>query len=126
MAVHHHLYKKCIRCWMNSSEKSYWLLAASIPCQLYQLFQLHSMKQQNYKNHTQIVYDYYLMTGVPIIILTVIAIFKLFSSVKADQNFGIILVLISWIFWTMLFKSRGFALKAQDRAIRAEENLRYY
>ena len=26
----------------------------------------------------------------------------------------------------MLFRSRGFALKAQDRAIRAEENLRHY
>jgi hypothetical protein len=26
----------------------------------------------------------------------------------------------------MLFRSRGFALKAQDRAIRAEENLRYF
>jgi hypothetical protein len=25
----------------------------------------------------------------------------------------------------MLFRSRGFAIKAQDRAIRAEENLRY-
>jgi hypothetical protein len=26
----------------------------------------------------------------------------------------------------MLFRSRGFALKAQDRAIRAEESLRYF
>jgi len=26
----------------------------------------------------------------------------------------------------MLFRSRGFALKAQDRAIKAEESFRYY
>jgi hypothetical protein len=32
---------------------------------------------------------------------------------------SVILVLIAWY-------ARGFALKAQDRAIRAEENFRYY
>ncbi|MDB5206229.1 MAG: hypothetical protein JWR72_1304 [Flavisolibacter sp.] len=82
------------------------------------------MKQQNYKNHTQIVYGYYLFTGVPILVLIGIAISKIFN--EEDKSFGIILLLIGWILLTMLFRSRGFALKAQDRAIRAEENLRHF
>ena len=82
------------------------------------------MKQQNYKNHTQIVYGYYLFTGVPILVLIGIAISKIFD--EKERSFGIILLLIGWILLTMLFRSRSFALKAQDRAIRAEENLRYF
>lgn len=82
------------------------------------------MKEQNFKNHTQIVYGYYISTGIPILILLGIAIAKIFS--EEERNFGLILLLIGWILLSMLFRSRGFALKAQDRAIRAEESLRYY
>jgi hypothetical protein len=82
------------------------------------------MKEQNFKNHTQIVYGYYLFTGVPILVLIGIAISKIFS--EEERSFGLILLLIGWILLSMLFKSRGFALKAQDRAIRAEESLRYF
>ena len=82
------------------------------------------MKEQNFKNHTQIVYGYYISTGIPIPILLGIAIAKIFS--EDERSFGFILLLIGWIFLSMLFRSRGFALKAQDRAIRAEESLRYY
>ena len=82
------------------------------------------MKQQNYKNHTQIVYSYYLYTGVPILVVIGLAIWKISSS--EDKSIGIIFLLIGWILLSMLFRHRGFALKAQDRAIRAEENLRYF
>ena len=82
------------------------------------------MKQQNFKNHTQIVYSYYLFTGVPILVLIGIGFNKLFSD--NNHDLGIILLLIGWILLSMLFRSRGFALIAQDRAIRAEESLRYF
>lgn len=82
------------------------------------------MKEQNFKNHTQIVWSYYLTTGVPIIVLLVIAVKKVLS--ENERDFGWILLLIGWILLSMLFRSRGFALKAQDRAIRAEESLRYF
>lgn len=82
------------------------------------------MKQQNFKNHTQIVYGYYLFTGVPILVLIGIAVSKVFSA--DERNFGLVLLLIGWILLSMLFRSRAFALKAQDRAIRAEESLRYF
>ena len=84
------------------------------------------MEEQNYKKHRQIVYRYYLFTGVPILILFGIGIAKLFDGEKENQSLGIIILLISWIFLTLLFRSRSFALKAQDRAIRAEESLRYF
>jgi hypothetical protein len=82
------------------------------------------MKEQNFKNHVQIVYSYYLFTGVPILVLIGIAVRKVF--LEQERSFGLILLLIGWILLSMLFRSRGFALKAQDRAIRAEEKLRYF
>jgi len=84
------------------------------------------MREQNYKNHRQIVYGYYLFTGVPIIALLILAIKKLVSDSRQNLELNIILVLAGWILLTMLFRSRSFALKAQDRAIRAEESLRYF
>ena len=35
-------------------------------------------------------------------------------------------ILTSWIFVVMMWYTRQFPLKAQDRAIRAEESLRHY
>lgn len=81
------------------------------------------MKQQNFSNHSQIVYGFYLATGVPILVLIGIAVSKIFSA--EERSFGLILLLIGWILLTFLFRSRSFALKAQDRAIRAEESLRH-
>lgn len=83
------------------------------------------MNTQNYKNHRQIVYSYYLLTGVPIIVLLIIAIKKLIQE-NTNQDLWVAVLLIGWILLTLLFRSRGFALKAQDRAIRAEESLRHY
>jgi len=81
--------------------------------------------QQNYNNHKQIVYTYYLITGFPIIILIVWAIRKMLTEEGAARETGILFLIVGWVLLTMLFRSRGFAIKAQDRAIRAEENLRH-
>ncbi len=84
------------------------------------------MSLQNYNNHRQVVYSYYLFTGVPILILIIISIKWLTMDDVIMKLWGLMFLLVGWIFLTMLFKSRGFALKAQDRAIRAEENLRHF
>ena len=84
------------------------------------------MQEQNFKNHTQIVYGYYLQTGIPILLLIGIGISKMTDSDQSDNQLGLIILLTGWILLTMLFRSRGFALKAQDRAIRAEESLRHF
>jgi hypothetical protein len=84
------------------------------------------MSEQHYKNHSQVVYSYYLLTGVPILILIIISIKWITIDDVIMKRWGLMFLLVGWIFLTMLFKSRGFALKAQDRAIRAEENLRHF
>jgi len=84
------------------------------------------MSEQHYKNHSQVVYSYYLLTGVPILILIIISIKWITTDDVIMKLWGLMFLLVGWIFLTMLFKSRGFALKAQDRAIRAEENLRHF
>ncbi|MER3463608.1 MAG: hypothetical protein C4329_03470 [Chitinophagaceae bacterium] len=81
------------------------------------------MPQQNLKNHTQIVWSYYIYTGIPILILIGAGIHHL---IKGKHHFALIILLVGWILLSMLFRSRSFALKAQDRAIRAEENLRHF
>lgn len=84
------------------------------------------MQEQNYKNHKQIVYSYYLLTGLPILVLITIAIASINMHSESAKHWGLMFLLVGYILLTMLFKSRGFALKAQDRAIRAEESLRHY
>ena len=84
------------------------------------------MNQQHYQNHKQIVYSYYLLTGVPILILIIISIKWITMEDVIMKLWGLMFLLVGWILLTMLFRSRGFALKAQDRAIRAEESLRHY
>jgi hypothetical protein len=82
------------------------------------------MNEQSYKNHRQIVYRYYLFTGVPIIILIALSVIKWVGGMEINSN--LLFLLIGYILLTMLFRSRSFALRAQDRAIRAEEGLRYF
>jgi len=84
------------------------------------------MSEQHYKNHSQVVYSYYLLTGVPILILIIISIKWITIDDVIMKRWGLMFLLVGWIFLTMLFKSRGFAIKAQDRAIRAEESLRHF
>jgi hypothetical protein len=84
------------------------------------------MSTQNFKNHHQIVYSYYLIAGVPILLLLALAIRYVIKAGTGDHYQGLMFLLTGWIFTALLFRSRGFALKAQDRAIRAEEGLRYF
>lgn len=82
--------------------------------------------EQNFKNHRQVVYSYYIFTGLPILLLIGLAIQKIINNNGGERETGLLFLLVGWILLSMLFRSRGFALKAQDRAIRAEENLRHF
>ncbi|MGA2268460.1 MAG: DUF6526 family protein [Bryobacteraceae bacterium] len=86
------------------------------------------METQNYANHTRLVPMYH---GVlfPLLVLTLIG-----SCVNLYGSWGdhirlysasLIVVLVICVLMLMFF-CRIFALKAQDRAIRAEENLRHF
>src|SRR5262249_55113002 len=86
------------------------------------------MADQNYQNHTQIVTPFHRVL-LPMLALTLIgACVNLYLSIGDHErlyNAALLLVLTICVILAALF-ARVFALKAQDRAIRAEENLRHF
>lgn len=85
------------------------------------------MSEQNYQNHTQRVAGFLLLLGV--LFLTFLgACVNLYHSLGNHDRLysaSLLVVLSVCAFFCAGF-ARTFALKAQDRAIRAEENLRHY
>jgi Family of unknown function (DUF6526) len=86
------------------------------------------MTTQNYAKHTQIVPLFHQVL-LPLLLLTLIG-----ACVNLYQSFGnhdrlysaALLVVLTICVIMATFSARIFALKAQDRAIRAEENLRHF
>lgn len=84
--------------------------------------------QQSYKNHAQYVFAYHVVLF-GIVVLTLIG-----AGVNLYQSWGdhermysaSLIFVIMVAFLILMFLARIFALKAQDRAIRAEENLRHF
>lgn len=81
---------------------------------------------QNYKNHRRIVATYHGLTWLPAIALFIGSIVNLVNSGRDNYYSAALIVLIAILLMSIMVHSRGFALKAQDRAIRAEENLRHF
>ena len=84
------------------------------------------MKEQNFNNHAQMVPGFHYLTFGGIIALLGGSINYLLKSSPENKYLASLLVLASIIFVLVAWFTRTFALKAQDRAIRAEENLRHY
>ena len=86
------------------------------------------MSTQNYANHRKLDTTFHLILF-PILVLTLIgACVNLYHSLDDHQRLysaALILVLTICVI-ILFFLARIFALKAQDRAIRADENLRYF
>ena len=86
------------------------------------------MKEQNFENHSQIIpaFHYGLLSGILVLIgFSALSLYRHYST-----GLGLMLpsiaLLSSILLLSISFAARVFALKAQDRAIRAEENLRYF
>jgi hypothetical protein len=87
------------------------------------------MQNQNYANHRRMVPGFHYVLSLVvlscIVISTIILVKKLTSPdeqyVEAIFSF-FVSVALAGLFWFC----RSFALRAQDRAIRAEENFRHY
>ena len=86
------------------------------------------MSTQNFKNHTRIVPLYHVVLYLVLIACVVLSIWNLIRAynhhsgrLAAAVIFGLTIAIIITAAFT-----RIFSLKAQDRAIRAEENLRYF
>ena len=86
------------------------------------------MSSQNFKNHTRLapIYHFVLFTVlIAIIVLTIIILVKNYQA-NSDLTQSILLLMFNMAFIILFIIVRTFPLKAQDRAIRAEENLRYF
>ena len=81
---------------------------------------------QNYKNHRRLVLTYHGLTWIPTLALLIGSIINLVNSSKENLYSASLILLIAVIIISILLHSRWFALRAQDRAIRAEENLRHF
>jgi len=84
------------------------------------------MKQQNYSNHSKMVLGFHGILFIAIVALLIGAIRNLIKATDEDIYGASLLVLIPLIFLFFMYFTRAFALKAQDRAIKAEDNFRYY
>jgi hypothetical protein len=86
------------------------------------------MSTQNYSNHAQFVTLYHKVSA-PLVVLTLIGagvnLYESWGDHERMYSASLIFVLTICVFLALLF-ARVFALKAQDRAIRAEENLRHF
>ena len=84
--------------------------------------------EQNYKNHTQIVPLYHRVLFGLLLLTFIGSIVNLTKSWGDSTRFysASLIVALSLSLLLLAFLARVFALKAQDRAIRAEEQLRHY
>jgi len=84
------------------------------------------MQQQNYKNHARLVPGYHGVAYLAIIALIIGSFVNLYHSSHDNLYSASLICLASLVLALICFYARSFALKAQDRAIRAEENFRHY
>jgi hypothetical protein len=86
------------------------------------------MSTQNYANHPKFVTLYHKVL-IPILVLTLIgAVVNLYQSLGDHERIysASLIVVLTVCVLIMSLLARAFPLKAQDRAIRAEENLRHF
>ena len=84
------------------------------------------MADQNHRNHARYIPLWHFITSLAIIALLVGSIINLTHSAKENVYSASLLILVSAILLSVFWYARWFALRAQDRAIRAEENLRHF
>lgn len=91
------------------------------------VFFIHSlMAEQHYKNHSRVLPIWHFFGGILLLAFLVGSIIFL-CRVDPHMHFQAVLFLIASVLMILLWiYARAFALKAQDRAIRAEENFRHY
>lgn len=86
------------------------------------------MPVQNFKNHTRYVplYHFIALTALVIALAgSLINMYKAYNNGYGRLEAGVIVVIVFSLL-IVYWYSRAFALRAQDRAIRVEENFRHY
>jgi hypothetical protein len=83
-------------------------------------------KKQTYKNHVHYVPLYHFLTFFVMAILIAGAVYNLATCKPGQILQSLLFLLLVFTLISVSFHNRSFALKAQDRAVRAEENFRYF
>lgn len=84
------------------------------------------MSNQNYRNHSRYIPVWHFLT--PLLLLGILG-GSIVNFIHADAHThyaAALIVLISVVLFIYYWYARAFALRAQDRSIRAEENFRHY
>ena len=84
------------------------------------------MKEQNFKNHRKLIFGFHGFSAIAILLLIVGSVVNYIKSSESNVYSASLLLVISVVMLFLWFYMRAFALKAQDRVIRAEENFRHY
>ena len=84
------------------------------------------MIEQNFKNHAKMVPGFHYVGLLSILALLIGSFINLCHSAPENLYSASLICLIAFIAAILWAYTRLFSLKAQDRAIRAEESLRYY
>lgn len=84
------------------------------------------MNNQTYSNHRRFVPLFHFIAAPALLILLIGSIINLVNSSEDNLYSASLIVFISVLLILATLFGRGFALKAQDRAIVAEEKLRHY
>lgn len=86
------------------------------------------MSEQNFANHTRYVPGFHIVLSAVLLLAGVLGSAHFYRTITWGQlrmqGASIVLLVIAGIL--LMWYSRMFALRAQDRAIRAEEGLRHY
>lgn len=88
------------------------------------------MKEQNFKNHARMVPMFHYVAFLLLLVAIAMCIARICccccgESCSADLCGNILLLILTLLIGIVAYYSRAFALRAQDRTIRLEENLRH-
>jgi hypothetical protein len=84
------------------------------------------MQEQNFSNHARYHGLYHFVTAPLVLIGLIGSIINYSNSAPENAYSASLLMLVFFILLILGWLVRGYALKAQDRAIKAEENLRHF
>jgi hypothetical protein len=84
------------------------------------------MKEQNFKNHLRFVILYHVVGFLLLLALLIGSIVNVINSSKENLYSATLILVTNLLLGITLYFARAFALKANDRAIKAEENLRHF
>ena len=86
------------------------------------------MENQNFKTHVRIDPLYHYVLTLLLLVTLVVSIINMVYSLNVEENVmqSVLLLLITVAIFIIAILVRLYPLKSQDRAIRAEENLRHF